>query len=127
MRYHTPRLYNQSPRPAPTSLDGERRISASGEGVHVTRKKKKRRAPPAAENPPPGDAPSSPPQSAAPEVHATPSPPFESMPDSATVGTREENQRLLAHNEEGEDGEAQRVSPGYDVNEESDEFRNVWG
>lgn len=90
---------------------------------------KKRRAPPAV-SPPAEDAPGEPSDSSAPEPDTRTSPPAAADPrtDPATIETREENQRLLAQGEEDEEDEEDRdITPGYQVDGDADEFRNVWG
>lgn len=121
VRYHTPRLYSQSPRPSAAST-GRRKPDGTVEGVQVTPKKKKKRAPTPV-SPPAEDAPSEPS-----EPH-TPSPPAaDPRTDPATIEEREENQRLLAQDaEDDDDEEDQGITPGYQVDGNADEFRNVWG
>ena len=93
----------------------------------MAKKKRRKRPPPPVEDPVPGDAPYTPAQRVETETHTTGSPPpFERQVDTATIGTREENQRLLAAREEDGDEDDERSSPAYHVNEEADEFRNVW-
>ncbi|KAL2108967.1 hypothetical protein VUR80DRAFT_3163 [Thermomyces stellatus] len=126
MRYHTPRLiYSQSPRPRPSSVSNQGHISVTGEGTPVTKKKKKR-APRPKKDSPADDSSSTPVGS---EAHTTMiPPPAEHREDTATIGTRQENQRLLSQHEEDEGEEHERrISPSYQVDEEADEFRNVWG